>query len=204
MATHTPPPHDVKQPPAAARPGLYRQINQIVIHCSATPNGRWVSTLDIDAWHSQRGFARTARARQAWNPDLAAIGYHWVIYPNGGRATGRHPAEVGAHAAGWNSRSLGICMVGTDRYSPAAWDALADQVRHLARLYGVPLQFADTAARGQSAQGICGHRDLSPDRNGNGRVEPHEWLKTCPGFDVRAWLDAGMQPPAGGVLEQPA
>ena len=31
---------------------------------------------------------------------------------------------------------------------------------------------------------ICGHRDLSPDLNGNGEIEPEEWVKACPCFDV--------------------
>ncbi|MDE7031913.1 MAG: N-acetylmuramoyl-L-alanine amidase, partial [Muribaculaceae bacterium] len=35
---------------------------------------------------------------------------------------------------------------------------------------------------------IVGHRDLSPDLNGNGIIEPDEWLKACPSFDVAAWL----------------
>jgi N-acetyl-anhydromuramyl-L-alanine amidase AmpD len=56
------------------------------------------------------------------------------------------------------------------------------------------------ARHGRRARGICGHRDLSPDRNGNGLVEPIEWLKTCPGFDVAAWLAADMVPPAGHIL----
>lgn len=40
-----------------------------------------------------------------------------------------------------------------------------------------------------------GHRDLSPDIDGDGVVERHEWLKTCPGFDVAAWLASGMRIP---------
>jgi N-acetylmuramoyl-L-alanine amidase len=31
---------------------------------------------------------------------------------------------------------------------------------------------------------VCGHRDLSPDLNGNGRIEPHEWMKECPCYSV--------------------
>ena len=31
---------------------------------------------------------------------------------------------------------------------------------------------------------VCGHRDLSPDLNRNGKIEPHEWTKQCPCFDV--------------------
>lgn len=157
--------------------------------------------LDINAWHQARGFRRGDAARRAWNPDLGSIGYHWVIYTNGALATGRHVSEPGAHVAGWNARSIGLCLVGTDAYSADAWAALADQVRHLAGLYNVPLQFADAARLGQRARGICGHRDLSPDRDGSGTVEPREWLKTCPGFDVRDWLAADMVPPAGRVLE---
>ena len=35
---------------------------------------------------------------------------------------------------------------------------------------------------------ICGHRDLSPDTNQDGRVQKSEWLKSCPGFDLLSWL----------------
>ena len=31
---------------------------------------------------------------------------------------------------------------------------------------------------------VCGHRDLSPDLNGNGEIEPEEWIKQCPCFEV--------------------
>jgi len=34
---------------------------------------------------------------------------------------------------------------------------------------------------------VCGHRDLSPDVDNDGVIEPWEWLKACPCFDVRAW-----------------
>ena len=33
---------------------------------------------------------------------------------------------------------------------------------------------------------VCGHRDLSPDRDGNGVITPGEWIKACPCFDVAA------------------
>ena len=33
---------------------------------------------------------------------------------------------------------------------------------------------------------VVGHRDLSPDRNGNGEIEPEEWIKACPCFEVKA------------------
>lgn len=178
-----------------------RRIDLIVVHCSATPNGRWVSTLDIDSWHGQPVFKDGVKIREhkfqrrgEWlarqNPQLKHIGYHFAVYVNGAIATGRHLAEIGAHVAGHNRRSVGICLIGTDKFFRAQWSALAALVERLKKEF--------PGAR------VVGHRDLSPDADGDGTVEPHEWLKTCPGFDVAAWLRADMVPPAGGVLEEPA
>lgn len=167
-----------------------REINLIVVHCSGTPNGRWVSTLDIDQWHAARGFKRQGEWRARQNSQLGAIGYHFVIYTNGAIATGRHLAEVGAHVAGNNRNSIGICAAGTDKYTVAQWSSLAALVERLHK------EFPDAR--------VTGHRDLSPDKDNDGLVEPWEWLKTCPGFDVAAWRRADMVPPKGGVLEAPA
>lgn len=161
-----------------------RPLDTIVIHCAAVPNGRWTSTLDIDHWHQQAGFRRGA-AFASHNPELRHIGYHWVIYTNGARATGRHPMEAGAHARGFNARSLGLCLIGTDRFTPDQWAALADQVQHLCRVYHIPLQLA-TAANGW--RGVCGHRDTGAN-------------KLCPGFAVADWLAGGLEPLPGHVLE---
>lgn len=167
-----------------------RPVDLLVIHCSATPNGRWVSTLDINHWHAERGFRRQGAFLARQNPALGAIGYHFVIYTNGAIATGRHLDEVGAHVKGHNARSVGVCLIGTDRYSRAQWAAAAALIERLIKTY--------PAAR------VTGHRDLSPDREGDGTVEPQEWLKTCPGFDVVAWRRADMLAPAAHLLEEPA
>ena len=63
-----------------------RTINEIIIHCSATPEGRNVTTADIEAWHKQRGFSE--------------IGYHYVIYLDGSVHIGRNESKVGAHCLG--------------------------------------------------------------------------------------------------------
>lgn len=160
-----------------------RPINLIVIHCSATPDGRWTTAADIDVWHAQRGFHRDPAWMARCNPQLKAIGYHHVIYTNGAIASGRHHDEIGAHVAGFNQKSLGVCMVGTGHFSAAQWGELRELVLSLQKRY--------PDAR------ICGHRDLSPDKDGDGNIEPFEWLKTCPGFDVDPWFKGGMQPPAG-------
>ena len=166
---------------------MSRVIDAIVIHCSASPNARRVTVEDIDAWHSKRGFFRKQMFRDRQNPDLGHIGYHFVIYVSGIVATGRHLEEIGAHVAGSNARSIGICMVGTDHFTPAQWESLAKCVQALRKMY--------RWAR------ILGHRDYSPDQDGDGVIEPWEWLKTCPGFDVAAWVAGGMHPLEGHVLD---
>lgn len=162
---------------------MTRQIKSLIIHCSATPNGKWFQAGEIDRWHHDRGFKRADEFRVRQNPTLAAIGYHFVILVNGSVATGRHLDEVGAHAKGYNSKSLGICLIGTDQFTPAQWDSLSHVTRkmqeHVMLLWG------------GDAPTVLGHRDL-PGVN-----------KTCPGFSVAEWLGDGMQPKQAHILIQP-
>lgn len=179
-----------------------RPIKRLVIHCSASPNsdtlfrgspgtpGGQTPVQAIDAWHAKRGFKRGVAACRKLNPGLPHIGYHYVIYRNGVVATGRHPDEVGAHVKGGNLTSIGICLVGIDQFTPAQWAALAKLVGDLQTLWPMTV--------------VVGHRDLSPDTNGNGRIEKFEWLKTCPGFDVGAWLFGNKAPLAGHIWTGPA
>lgn len=163
-----------------------RTINLIVIHCSATPQGQQVTVYDIDRWHAERGFQRQPQAVAAFNPALKHIGYHYVIDLKGEAYTGRGVDEIGAHVAGHNANSIGICMVGMKRFTAAQWAALRKLV--------IQLQANYPGAR------ICGHRDLSPDLNGDGVIEQREWLKDCPTFEVKNWLLGGMQPLADNLV----
>lgn len=75
-----------------------RKITEIIVHCSATPEGKDFTVPDITRWHKQRGF-RT-------------IGYHYVVYRDGSVHTGRQEGEIGAHCTGHNACSIGICYIG--------------------------------------------------------------------------------------------
>jgi hypothetical protein len=179
-----------------------RAVGTLVVHCSASPSGKWLGGRQpwqvgyrtaptvIDQWHLQRGFLRQAAALARFNADLPSIGYHFVVDLDGRVFTGRHLDETGAHVAGHNARSVGICLVGgaerTARYQLAQWRSLALLVQALLQ------RFAHAS--------VVGHRDLSPDADGDGKVESHEWLKTCPGFNVSAWLLGGMKPLKGHLL----
>ena len=84
-----------------------RKITDIIVHCSATPEGKSFTVADIDRWHRQRGFAQ--------------IGYHYVIYLDGSVHKGRPIELVGAHCQGHNTNSIGICYIGglaTDNKTP--------------------------------------------------------------------------------------
>lgn len=75
-----------------------RVINEIIVHCSATREGKDITVHDIDSWHKQRGFR--------------CIGYHYVIYLDGSVHIGRPENEEGAHCLGHNRNSIGICYIG--------------------------------------------------------------------------------------------
>jgi N-acetylmuramoyl-L-alanine amidase len=75
-----------------------RTIREIIIHCSATPEGRDYTVEDIRRWHKEQG----------WSD----IGYHYVVYRNGHIEPGRNVDTIGAHCTGHNSNSIGICYIG--------------------------------------------------------------------------------------------
>ena len=75
-----------------------RTIDKIIIHCSATPEGRQTTIEEIKQWHLQRG----------WKD----IGYHYVIYLDGTIHIGRPESVIGAHCSGYNKNSIGICYIG--------------------------------------------------------------------------------------------
>lgn len=148
-------------------------IDSIVIHCSATREGQDVRAADIDKWHKERGFKM--------------IGYNYVIDLDGTIETGRPLTMDGAHCntAGlsgkaYNKHSIGICYVGGLDKSGKPADTRTDaQKRSMSNLiYQLKIDYNITD--------VLGHRDASPDKNGDGKISQNEWIKQCPCFDVRA------------------
>jgi hypothetical protein len=101
-----------------------RKIDLIIVHCADTPNGKHFTVEDIDDWHQDRGFLRSPDAQKDFNHTLGHIGYHFVIYVDGTIHTGRGVNEVGAHAEGYNKNSIGICLIGKDKFTVPQWDSL--------------------------------------------------------------------------------
>lgn len=75
-----------------------REIKEILVHCSATKEGKNYTVNDITRWHKERGFA--------------SIGYHWVVYIDGSVHQGRAEIVMGAHCTGHNANSIGVCYIG--------------------------------------------------------------------------------------------
>ena len=107
-----------------------RKINEIIVHCSATAEGRDYTVCDIDRWHKSRG----------WQ----CIGYHYVIYRDGSVHTGRPVAQIGAHCTGHNANSIGVCYIGgcaadgktpKDTRTPQQREALRRLVADLQKQY---------------------------------------------------------------------
>lgn len=121
-----------------------RKINEIIVHCSATAEGKDFTVEDITRWHKARGFK--------------TIGYHYVVYRDGSVHAGRPVNEIGAHCLGHNANSIGVCYIGglaTDGKTPkdtrtgAQKEALRNLLKKLVKDYHLP--------KGS----IHGHRDFA-------------------------------------------
>lgn len=113
-----------------AIPKTSRPIKRIILHCSATPEGKDYTVADITRWHKERGYA--------------TIGYHFVIYRDGRIMTGRDINQIGAHCQGYNTGSIGICYIGgmdaanksaKDTRTPEQRTSLRTLVAQLKRMY---------------------------------------------------------------------
>jgi N-acetyl-anhydromuramyl-L-alanine amidase AmpD len=149
------------------------KIDSIIIHCSATRAGLDIGKKEINQMHVSRGFQ--------------CIGYNYVIRLNGTVEVGRSLTIDGAHCnskgfsgVSYNKHSIGICYVGgLDAHGKAADTRTPEQKKALAKL------IKELCGKYQIVE-VLGHRDTSPDLDGDGIVEPEEWTKMCPCFDVRS------------------
>lgn len=142
-----------------------RKIRLIVVHCSATKVTSNYTAQQMERDHKARGFN--------------SAGYHFYIPKSGNRIALRPLEMIGAHVTGFNSESIGVCYEGgLDAVGKPADTRTKEQKEQLLLL------LKELKAIYPDAK-IVGHRDLSPDKNKNGIIEPHEWIKLCPCFDAK-------------------
>lgn len=156
-----------------------RLITEIIIHCSATKEGVPYSSEKINAAHKARRFSTYTDAKG----QTRYIGYHYVIHLDGTIEACRPESKIGCHASGHNANSIGICYVGgldaRDTNGRMIKDTRTPQQK--ASLIKLLKQLV---VRYPHVKVIMGHRDTSPDLNGNGVIEPYEYIKGCPCFDA--------------------
>jgi len=107
-----------------------RKLDRIILHCTATPEGRHVDVDTIRVWHKARG----------WSD----VGYHFIIYIDGSVHSGRDVSKTGAHVAGHNATTIGVVYVGgtdaagkaKDTMNAAQETAFVNLVKHLRDEYG--------------------------------------------------------------------
>ena len=121
-----------------------RNINKIIIHCSATREGQEVTVGTIRDWHV---------VGNGWSD----IGYHYIISLNGDVELGRPISISGAHTKGQNENSIGVCYIGgVEKDGKTPKDTRTDKqklsllniIKTLRSIYG--------------DVGVYGHRDFAP------------------------------------------
>lgn len=127
-----------------------RLINEIIIHCSDTEEGENFKAEDINRWHVARGFDE--------------IGYHFVVDLDGTIERGRRLWKVGAHCAGHNVHTIGVCYIGGRRNGKCA------DTRTPAQKVALDVLIASLCTMFPNIDRICGHRDYA--------------AKACPCFDA--------------------
>ncbi len=133
------------------------RTDYIAVHCSATTPTMNIGRAEIDRWHRAKGWLM--------------IGYHFIIRRDGTVEIGRPVDAIGAHVEGYNSVSVGVCLVGgisstgksENNFTIAQWGALAELLIKLKAQYPKAT--------------IQGHRDFP------------KVAKDCPCFDVRSWIN---------------
>lgn len=137
-----------------------RKIDEIIIHCTATEEGKDFTVEEVRRWHVQGN---------GWKD----IGYHFLVYRDGSIHPGRPLDQVGAHTSGHNATSIGVCYVGgvaadrktpKDTRTPEQKAALVELVRSLKVVFGV----SKVSGHNQYAKKACPSFDVQKWRKENG------------------------------------
>ena len=131
----------------------------LVVHCSATKPSMDIGLREIKRWHVDDN---------GWRD----VGYHYIIRRNGEVELGRSNRDTGAHAAGYNHKSISLCMVGgmaednsaENNFTAQQWTALLDLVKQIKVDY--------------PKANVIGHNEISE--------------KECPSFDVQKWKEENL------------
>lgn len=140
-----------------------RNIKYLVVHCTASPPTQKIKDI-LDYW----------RVALGWKYP----GYHVIVDTEGGAHELQNIAEPANGVKGFNANSIHISYIGGVDVHGKAMDTRTPQQRETI------LRYLRDWKREFPRAKILGHRDFSPDKNGNGRVDPWERIKECPSFNA--------------------
>lgn len=140
-----------------------RTINYIAVHCTATSQQATIKELE-----------QAFKARGWKNP-----GYHYVVAADGTISQLLTEDLISNGVKGYNAITVNVAYIGgidakgkpVDNRTDAQKESLIKLLRILHKKHPKAV--------------IQGHRDFSPDLNGNGKIEPGEYIKACPCFDAK-------------------
>jgi len=139
-----------------------RKINKIVIHCTATSPSATAQSI-LDGWR-----------KKGWTSN----GYHWLIDRFGFTTRLQDDELVSNGVKGHNSRSIHLCYIG------GLLKGKPTDTRTLEQKETLKMLIDEYLVKYPNSE-VLGHRDLSPDLDKDGIVEPHEFIKICPCYDVK-------------------
>ena len=140
-----------------------RQIKYIAVHCTAGSQKQSIDDL------------RAEFRRKGWKKP----GYHFVVKPDGGIVQMLDEEEVSNGVKGYNSVIINVAYIGGIDAQGKATDNRTDAQKQ-------SLENLPRILRGKYTKAVIqGQRGVSPDLNGNGKIEKCEWIKACPCFDAK-------------------
>lgn len=131
------------------------RTDAIFVHCSATKPEMDIGVETIRMWHKQQGWLD--------------VGYHFIIKRDGTVEEGRPVNVVGSHVKDWNSRSVGVCLVGgIDAKGKFEANFTQAQMNSLRSLLVTLLAKYEGAV-------LRAHHEVAP--------------KACPSFNLKRWWE---------------
>jgi N-acetylmuramoyl-L-alanine amidase len=139
-----------------------RRITNIVVHCTASSQNATIASIKAH-WKAM-----------GWKNN----GYHYIISADGKIHNITPEANIANGVAGHNSNSIHVAYIG-------GIDSKGKGVDNRTELQKAALIVILTELKSKYPNArILGHRDFSPDKNNNGIIEPFEYIKICPSFNV--------------------
>lgn len=163
-----------------------RKIKYIVIHCSA---GFGLIPSIENFWYRSKSKGGLGWKNPGYHIIIYEDGTIWYVTKDGSYSTDKSkwfPQLITNGVKGYNTESIHICYIGgVDRnnVNKAIDSRTLEQKESILYSINNSLNYLKEYQEIKDIK-ILGHRDFSPDKNGNGVIDSWERIKECPSFDA--------------------